>query len=148
MDAASQISKWWKYEACKKQLLDFFPFTTQVKIIEYLVINFPKRVYCHPLPFGENEKAEGLEKIVDMAEVVKRVKRNLTIMYDLLGMAPLDNFSEQCYPSRNLYVDTHAWKDSLMEEMWEISNESKKCKYFSVRHEQHELLHHPGKLLL
>ena len=60
----------------------FFPFSTQVKIIEYLIINFPKRVFCHPLPFGENEKAikqkrkllEGLEKIADMREVVANVK--------------------------------------------------------------------------
>ena len=56
----------------------FFPFSTQVKIIQYLIINFPKRVFCHPLPFGKNKKAIkqkrklllGLKKMADIREVV------------------------------------------------------------------------------
>lgn len=134
----------------------FFPFSTQVKIIEYLIINFPKRVFCHPLPFGENEKAikqkrkllEGLEKIADMREVVANVKRKLSIRYDLLEITPLDNFSVQCYPARKLYADTHCWKESLREEMWDISHESERCKYFSIKHERHELLHHRTKVIV
>ena len=32
-------------------------FSMQGKIIEYLIMNFTKRVFCHLLPFGKNEKA-------------------------------------------------------------------------------------------
>lgn len=65
---------------------------------------------------------EGLEKISDMHEVVRRVKQNLSILYDMLQITPIDNFSEQCCVSRNLYANTHDWKNALMEEMWDANH--------------------------
>ena len=43
-------------------------------------------------------------------------------------------------------TDTHCSKESSQEEMWEITNESERCKYLSVENEWHELLHHPTKV--
>ena len=56
----------------------FFPFVTQVQILKYFIINFPKRVKCSALPFCEDEGAvkekrmflKGLEEILDMYEAV------------------------------------------------------------------------------
>ena len=61
MDAASYFARIAQanrrnVKIVKEDYWIFFPFSTQVKIIEFLIINLPKRVFCHPLPFGENEK--------------------------------------------------------------------------------------------
>ena len=145
-----------RMELEKSDYWRFFPFSTQVKIIEYLIINFPKRVNCHALPFAEDEQAieqkrlllKGLERIPDMCEAVRKVKEKLSILHDVLEITPLDNFSEQCYPSRSLYTDTKNWNNALMEELWVISDECERSKYFSVKHERHSLLHHEKKFLL
>ena len=94
-----------------------------------------------------------MEKIADMREVLAKVKRNLSIGYDLLEITPLDNLSVQCYPAGKLYADMHCWEESLREEslreeMWNISHESERCKYFSIKHERHELLHHCTKVIV
>jgi len=61
MDAASYFARialasHGNIKMVKEDYWIFIPFSTQVKIIEYLIITFPKRVFCHLLPFGENEK--------------------------------------------------------------------------------------------
>ena len=134
----------------------FFPFATQVQILEYFIMKFPKRVKCSALPFYKDEGVvkekrmflKGLEEIPDMYEAVLQVKKNLSIFYDVLHITALDNLSDQCYGTISLYTETKNWKQDLLEECWDIVETTRRSKYFKVRHERHVLLHHERKIFI
>ena len=140
-------------------ILDYwplFPFQTQTRIIEYLIINYPKRYKLSVIAHcklgdilnvcSKRRLLEGLEKIPDMFAVVNEVKRRLQINYDVLSITGLDVFSRQCFGTRTSYVNTASWKQDSMNECFDIVNSSSRVKYLKIKRERRiKLLHFKKK---
>lgn len=58
-DYFEKITKWnrWSNTIPKTDYWLLFPFATKVRIVEYLIINYPEQKICHAMPFCKDETA-------------------------------------------------------------------------------------------